>query len=379
VSSAKSGRDGSLPAGVQFVQTERKLGSVYHVYRGRSLEAAKSFLRQTPVKDEYVYNIVETPFGNMGRDFIYIFNERDGSPIELGERPLSANPTPSSTRCSRCDFVVVPMDYELNERQVGSVELVLGRKQLRKLVQTGGGFRCDSCSLLQCAVCSGLASPDWTVKNHRCQTCGGGLILHEARGAGWRTPVIQAPSDKGKWVSEEGGTVTLPADPRGDELWGLAPLRVPWSIDVPEFLSRDPLPYLWPDDAGYCDFVGSGETAELTLRISWINVFLHHPNPDVVMQCLRHSPPERSSNLDSLADLLTSVRVEGWLREEAAKATWRLADGSVRHVINVILSRGVFLSNYAIGPVHQAVVHLRSACPPERLSWLETELAGPDD
>lgn len=357
---------------VIFLRTEQQPTATYHVYRGPNLKAALKFLRETPVKDELIYNIVETPEGNVGRDLICIFRESDGKQIELGSRPSGKSPTPSTTRCAWCGFFIRPYQVAVNGDKIGSLEIYFTYDQVRGLVTTGGGFDCVECSLLQCAVCSGLASPGGSPETLTCRACGGKLSVRKELGGGYGR---QSPAA----VGEDGKTVTFPADPGGDELWGMAPLRVPWSIDVPKFLGQGSLPYLWPDDKRYMSYMGTGDTAQRLLRASWINVFLHHPNPDVVLQCLRDAPPEGMLNLNSFADLLASSGAEPHVKQEAAKTAWSLSDGSLRHVLNVLLSRGLTPSNYEPNSVHQAITMLRAACPPERIGWLDSELAGPDD
>ncbi|MER5184559.1 hypothetical protein ABT009_40705 [Streptomyces sp. NPDC002896] len=364
--------EGGGPAGgVQFKQTETTATATYHVYGGPSRQAALEFLRGAHVKDELVYNIVETPEGNFGRDLIYLFHEADGKPIELGERPQSQSPTPSSTRCAWCGFFVVPYKVSINDENVGSVGLYLTYDELAGLVQMGGGFHCRACSLLQCAVCIGLARAGGVAREPLCRACGGQLSVQTEVG-----PVRRAAAP-----SEPDGEqmVTLPADPMGDELWGMAPLRLPWNIDVARFFGQSALPYLWPQDSRYMAYIGSGERAQTLLRASWINVFLHHPNPEVTLGCLCSAPPDGMLTLGSLADLLASPTAEPRVKEEASRGLWRLSDGLVSYALNVLLSRGVITSGYDTNSVHQALGHLRTACPRERRVWFDEQLARPED
>lgn len=355
---------------VTFLRTEKQPTATYHVYRGPSLQAALKFLRETPVKDELIYNIVETPEGNIGRDMICIFAESDGKQIELGSRPTGKTPKPSTTRCAWCEYFIRPYKVAVNTAGVGSLQLYFTYDDLRGLVTSGGGFECNACSLLQCAICSGLASPDGSLQTLICRACGGELSVCKELGGGYGR---QAP------VAVDGNTVTFAADPGGDELWGMAPLRVPWSIDVPAFLGQRALPYLWPDDQRYMSYLGTGDKARQLLRASWINVFLHHPNPDVVLQCLRDAPPESALNLNSFADLLASSAAQAHVKQEAANTAWTLSDSSVHYVLNVLLSRGLTPSNYEPNSVHEAITMVRAACPPDRLGWLDSELASEDD
>ncbi|MFE6765904.1 hypothetical protein [Streptomyces sp. NPDC057689] len=358
---------------VRFKHTEKNDTATYHVHTGPGRQAALDFLRRTPVRDELVYVIVETPEGNFGRDLIYLFREADGATIELAERPRSQSPTPSSTRCAWCGCVVVPCVIPLNDEMKGTVTSYSTYAELAGLVKTGGGFRCDPCALLQCAVCSGLAGARGSARAPACLACGGKVSTRMEVGT------VGRPDPGAAAGPDAENMVTLPYDPLGDELWGMAPLRVPWSIDVPGLLSRQSLPYLWPDDSDYRSYIGSGERAQGLLRVSWINVFLHHPNPDVVLQCLRTAPPDNMLNLASLADLLARPTAASHVREEASRVFWRLGDGSAGYTLNVLLSRGLIPSGYDTDAVHRALGLLRAACPRERAGWFEAYLTGPDE
>ncbi|MFI6056124.1 hypothetical protein ACIBCO_39430 [Streptomyces violascens] len=318
-----------------------------------------------------MYNIVETPEGNFGRDLIFLFHEADGKLIELGERPQSHSPAPSSARCAWCGFFVIPYKVPVNDEKAGSLQLYLTYDELAGLVKTGGGFHCRECLLLQCAVCSGLAQAAGEPREPVCRSCGGHMSVRTQIGAVKRATAPTGP--------DADQMVTLPADPMGDELWGMAPLRLPWNIDVARFFAQSVLPYLWPADSKYMAYIGSGERAQSLLRASWINVFLHHPNPDVALGCLRSAPPDGMLALGSLADLLASLTAEPHVKEEAARAFWRLSDGMVTFTLNILLSRGVITSGYDTNAVHQALVHLRTVCPGERRAWFDEQLARPED
>jgi len=361
---------------IRFLRTEETATATYHVYTGTDRQAALDFLRETPVKEELVYNIVETPEGNLGRDLIYIFREPDGTPVELVSRPPNPHPTPSSARCAWCEFFIIPYKVPLNDQLAGGAKVYLTINDLLNLVKTGGGFRCDACSMLQCAVCSGLASSDGQAGRPKCRACNGELSVHMKWGVDIRAPqkkAVTAPNGTDEQIIE------FPADPWGDEMWGLAPLRVPWNIDVIRFLARTPLPHLWPDDSRYRNYIGSGDRAQRMLRAGWINMFLHHPNPDVVLQCLRDAPPATMLSLVSFADLLASPTAEPHVKEEAARTFWRLDEGSARYTLNVLLSRGIVRSNYDTDSVHNALMKLRATCPPERIGWFNAQQASPEE
>ncbi|MQY11432.1 hypothetical protein SRB5_15500 [Streptomyces sp. RB5] len=372
---------------VYFKRTEHKDTWTYHIYGGPSRQAALEYLRRTPVRDGYVYTIVETPEGNFGRDLVYLFRESDGALIELGKRPQAECPSPSSTRCAWCSFFVAPFSIPITERYMAEVHWHPDDTDAAEMIHNGAGLRCPKCALLQCAVCSGLAK--YAARKVRipfsdpganiiplCRACGARLELHSKLGLAGRSTAPSRP--------DADQMVTLPADPLGDEMWGRAPLRVPWNIDVARFFEQDPLPYMWPQDGDYMSHIDYlsrlGESyLKMLLRSSWINVFLHHPNPDVNLGCLRSAPPEGSEEMASLADLLASATAESHVKEEAVRVFWGLDDFYITFILNVLLSRDLAPSGYSTNQVHQAISKLRTACPEERRAWFDEQLTQPEE
>jgi hypothetical protein len=86
----------------------------------------------------------------------------------------------------------------------------------------------------------------------------------------------------------------------------------------------------------YVDFVDRSEDATDWLITSWLYVFLHHPDPSVVVDALRQ-PQIGGSTLTvvTVADLLM-FHPHGGVREEAVRAVWRCDDEAVRRVVNVL-------------------------------------------
>lgn len=166
---------------VTFKGTDHTAEFTYNVYQARNMASALEFLRQNPVKEEFIYTIVETPEGNIGRDLIYIFWEKTAEPIELASRPKAAKPAPSSGRCAWCGFFVVPAEVPKLPRGVGSVEYYLEPEDIRKIVKTGGGFRCLQCSMLQCGVCTGLTeNGGFQEQSPKCLACKGEMQFHSS-------------------------------------------------------------------------------------------------------------------------------------------------------------------------------------------------------
>jgi hypothetical protein len=181
-----------------------------------------------------------------------------------------------------------------------------------------------------------------------------------------------------QYIPDSDGMVTLPGTGWTGDLWREAPVRVPWTVDVKEFLGRRPLPYLWPNDTEYRAHIDAHERPEQLLRAGWVDAFLHHPDEQVVIQCLRDAfTGDNVWNLTTVADILGCAAAPE-VKQEAAKAVWRVSDTGVHWVFNVLLSRGLIPSDYDALSVHQALGHLRATCPPERVEMLESELSGPD-
>lgn len=168
----------SREAGVVFVKTEHNAkGGTFHVHRGPSRAVALTFLRQNTPEEELVYTIVETPEGNVGCDFIYLFEESDGKPIEFVPRPSSKSPKRSTTHCAWCGFVVVPYEMDL-PTGTGSVELYWTLDEVAELGTTGRGLVCNECSLLHCIPCSGLDPNGSNTAMPKCRACVGTLGVY---------------------------------------------------------------------------------------------------------------------------------------------------------------------------------------------------------
>ena len=152
----------------QFVHTQRQAdGNTYDVYRAATRSEALAFLRGLEVKEERRYAIVETPEGNIGKDFILIFDEKTSSTIELGQRKPLAQPRKSPGRCCNCGYPVIPYDKPPDlGASLGRVTAVVIIDEAR---ENGAGYACDSCGAICCAIC---ARPE---KSPRCVLCGSEL------------------------------------------------------------------------------------------------------------------------------------------------------------------------------------------------------------
>jgi hypothetical protein len=162
---------------VHSVRTESLKDATYHIYRGPTRAQALVFLRQKPVTDPLLYVVVETPEGNVARDFIHIFDEPAGTPIEYGPRPSLSEPVPSTTHCAWCGFYIEPIDLSSLPDSVGTVQVCL---TVQEVLSGGTGFRCKSCDLLQCGLCSDMATEaaESGVRAVQCRRCGTAMHSH---------------------------------------------------------------------------------------------------------------------------------------------------------------------------------------------------------
>lgn len=152
------------------VRVERGETGIYEVHRSGSRAEALALLRGREVREERLYIIVETPEGNVGRDMIMLFDERDGSCIELGERPALPAPVPAAGFCARCGYPVLPLPAP---RPDGAGSYLA----LQDLARDGCGYRCRTCANLGCAACYLAIRPtrgDDGVLDLRCWLCPGG-------------------------------------------------------------------------------------------------------------------------------------------------------------------------------------------------------------
>jgi hypothetical protein len=138
-----------------------------------------------------------------------------------------------------------------------------------------------------------------------------------------------------EWI--ELPSVGVDGAPWAGELWSQQPVYAPRRVDVGAFLQQRPMPYVWPNDVRYHDFVDSseGDSTEWLVK-SWLYVFLHHPDKAVVINALRQ-PQLNASILHSvaIADLIM-FHPDPAVREEAVHAVWRLDDAEVRRVVRVL-------------------------------------------
>jgi len=164
------------------------------------------------------------------------------------------------------------------------------------------------------------------------------------------------------------GYLVLDGDWTG-EIYTHRPIKVAAALDVQVFLEQRPMPSIWPDDKEFNAWVAGSDDL---MRRLWVIVVLHHPNPDVRVQCLRSPYIEGALHAAMVADLL----IDSHAADAAADAVWRMDDSSVRVVLNVVLSRGLVPSGFSPQQTNRAVELLRSTCPQQRREFFEAEIFG---
>lgn len=132
-------------------------GQVYEVSWVKSEAAALEYLRRRDVRQRSHYVIVETPHRSFGRDLIMIFDEADGSLIEIPERTPLPEPTPSTTQCARCGYAIMPserVEFPCEGPDCGhpwhTADFAYGADEV---IRQGLGYRCIRCRSGACRAC----------------------------------------------------------------------------------------------------------------------------------------------------------------------------------------------------------------------------------
>lgn len=138
--------------GSECVVDKKDSGAVYEVYWVKSETVALEYLRHRDVRQLRHYVIIETLGRNIGRDLIMIFDEADGTLIEIPERTPLPDLQPSTTHCARCGYPVLTIvnhpDPPDDPRKI-----VVFTESPDEVVLKGWGYRCTGCSSAACAAC----------------------------------------------------------------------------------------------------------------------------------------------------------------------------------------------------------------------------------
>lgn len=139
------------------VVDEKDDGQVYVVSWVISEAVALEYLRGHDVRHEGVYVIVETPQRKFGRDMVMIFDEADGSLLEIPERTSLPELTPSSTHCARCGYPILPssrVEYPCDGSDCDHPWHTADfAESTDEVIRSGLGYRCTKCRSAACRAC----------------------------------------------------------------------------------------------------------------------------------------------------------------------------------------------------------------------------------
>lgn len=136
------------------IRTVHKPNALFLIEKFPTRAAALDFLRNCEVRDKGVYVIAENPEQNLGRDLIMIFEETDGSFVEIGKRSPLPTPIFSETDCARCRHTVLKAADPLEQIELpSSTTSVMAYHSLDENEMQGTGFKCQQCGALACAHC----------------------------------------------------------------------------------------------------------------------------------------------------------------------------------------------------------------------------------
>ncbi|MEU6715037.1 hypothetical protein ABZ897_26535 [Nonomuraea sp. NPDC046802] len=132
-------------------------GQVYEVFWVKTEAVALEYLRRREVRQEGYYVIVETPYRNLGRDMVMIFDEADGTLIEIPERTPLPELRASSTHCVRCGYPILPsshVEFSCDDPDCGHPWHTADFAQSAdEVILAGWGYRCTKCRSAACRAC----------------------------------------------------------------------------------------------------------------------------------------------------------------------------------------------------------------------------------
>ncbi|MFC4008582.1 hypothetical protein ACFOY2_15230 [Nonomuraea purpurea] len=132
-------------------------GQVYEVFWVKTEAVALEYLRRREVRQEGYYVIVETPYRNLGRDMVMIFDEADGALIEIPERTPLPELRASPTHCARCGYPILPcshVEFSCDDPDCGHPWHTADFGQSAdEVILAGWGYRCTKCRSAACRAC----------------------------------------------------------------------------------------------------------------------------------------------------------------------------------------------------------------------------------
>ncbi|MBM3473891.1 MAG: hypothetical protein FJX75_11530 [Armatimonadetes bacterium] len=155
-----------------------------------------------------------------------------------------------------------------------------------------------------------------------------------------------------------------------DDICANATVRVAKAPDVQTFFAQAELPLVFPDRPAYVEGIKSrGEDAQRVVRLGWTEVYLHHPDPKVVVATLDSNIVTDTLGVQhTLAYLLThgNPDIEG----ATARSLWAHANRQAesfgyRTLLTVLAGRGMMLSGIDGERAKHGVQLLHAASPPD--------------
>lgn len=184
----------------QCVLDKEESGRVYEVYWVKSETVALEYLRRRDVRQEGHYVVITTPGRRLGRDMVTIFDEADGTLIEIPERTPLPELRPSTTHCARCGYPILPGEAVDDVPGDPPESIVEFAQSPYEAVLKGFGYQCTKCGSAACAACY-RATGEKTdvvgegVQMHRCWVCDSPVTAYLQRRQG-AVPVRRAGSEQ---------------------------------------------------------------------------------------------------------------------------------------------------------------------------------------
>jgi len=139
------------------------------------------------------------------------------------------------------------------------------------------------------------------------------------------------------------------------------------------FFKQETLPYVWPEDEKHISYVDSGDNPQKFLRFAWCIVYLHHPDPKIIIETLRCPVlADPDDALRGVALFLPELLMhkDADVRAEAARVAWTCPEDCVEYIFTTLTSRGVIPSGFDPLKAKNAIELLRGTCPPDRKNLL---------
>lgn len=149
-----------------------------------------------------------------------------------------------------------------------------------------------------------------------------------------------------------------------DPIWSRSEkITIMKAVDVNAFLSQRTLPYVFPNNADYCRSVAESGDPQENLRSSWTRIFLHHPDPEIVIRTILAT--EKIMTYWGAQDLAYLVTYGNpGIEDVAIRSFWRLMDERcMEWFLNVLGSSGTIPSNINQERAKVVIKRICATCP----------------